>query len=91
MEQVQVDVTGYGADMGSGLDRVLQKIAATFGERSARRAGEHLGTGTARAREASRLSMAAGTGLLAATPAVRPSRPVQQHTFHGSLPERLGQ
>lgn len=91
MEQVQADVTGYVADMGSGLDRVLQKIAATFGERSAESAGEHLGTSRARAREANRLSMAAGTGLLAATPAVRPSRPVPQHTYHGSLPERRGQ
>ena len=91
MEQVRADVTGYGADMGSGLDRVLQKIAATFGERSALRAGEHLGTTRARAREASGLSMAAGTGVLAAAPAVRPNRPVPQHTYHGSLPERRGQ
>ena len=40
MERVHQDITGYGADMGSGLDRVLEKIAASFGERSAERAGE---------------------------------------------------
>ena len=90
MEQVYADVTGYGADLGSGLDRVLQKIALTFGERSAQRAGQSIGTDAARAREAGRLGMAAGSGLLAAAPAVWPSRPVPQHTFHGSLPECRG-
>jgi len=90
MEQVRADVTGYGVDLGSGLDRVLQKIAVTFGERSAQRAGQSIGSGASRAREAGRLSMAAGSGLLAAAPAVRPSRPVPQHTFHGSPPERCG-
>lgn len=48
MEKVQEDVTGYGVDLG--VDNVLTKFAASFGERSARRAGEMLGTGTARAR-----------------------------------------
>ncbi|HTU38270.1 MAG TPA: nucleotidyltransferase [Acidimicrobiales bacterium] len=91
MEQAQADIIGYGTDMSSGLDRVLAKISATFGERSAQRAGEHLGTNWARAREVNRLSMSAGTGLLAAAPAVRPNRPVPQHTYHGSLPERRGE
>ena len=90
MEQVHADVTGYGADMGSGLDRVLEKIAKSFGERSAQRAGESIGTRTSRARDAGFLGMATGTGLLG-TAASRPTRPVPQHTFHGSLPERSGQ
>jgi hypothetical protein len=90
MEQVHEDVTGYGTGIGSGLDRVLEKIAASFGERSAQRAGASIGTRTSRARDAGLLGMASGTGLLAAT-ASRPSRPVPQHTFHGSLPERRGQ
>lgn len=90
MEQVHDDITGYGTDMGSGLDRVLEKIAASFGERSAQRAGESIGTRTSRARDAGFLGMAGGTGLLAAA-AARPSRPVPQHTFHGSPPDRRGQ
>jgi hypothetical protein len=84
MQQVQKDVSGYGAERG--VDRVLEKIAKSFGDRSAQRAGASLGTGAARARETGMLGMAAGTGLLATTS--RPSRPVPQHTFHGSLPGR---
>jgi hypothetical protein len=90
MEQVHEDITDYGANTGSGLDRVLEKIAASFGERSAQRAGELIGTRTARARDAGFLGMAGGAGLLGIA-ASRPSRPVPQHTFHGSLPERRGQ
>ena len=90
IEKAHKDFTGYGTDMGSGLDRVLEKIAASFGERSAQRAGESIGTRTAQARNSGLLEMASGTGLLGAA-ASRPSRPVPQHTFHGSLPERRGQ
>lgn len=90
MEQVHQDVTDYGSDLGSGLDRVIEKIASTFGERSARRAGEFIGTRTSAARDAGLLGMAAGTGLLG-TATSRPSRPVPQHTFHGSLNELSGQ
>ena len=87
MDQVHRDVTGYGTDFG--IDRVLEKIARSFGERSAQRAGESLGTRTSVARESGWLGMAAGTGLLST--AARPKRPVPQHTFHGSLPERRGE
>jgi hypothetical protein len=82
MEQVQEDVTGYGSERG--IDEVLSKIAKSFGERPSQRAGEYLGSGTARARETGMLGMAAGTGLLGVVS--RPTRPVPQHTFHGSLP-----
>jgi hypothetical protein len=77
MAQVQEDVTGYGGDLG--VDLVLEKLAKSFGERSAHRAGESLGTGISRAREAGLLGMAAGTGMLGAVA----HRPVPQHTFHG--------
>jgi hypothetical protein len=82
MEQAQSDFTGYGAELG--VDRVLEKIARTFGESPAKRAGEALGSGLSRAREAGLLGMGGGTGLLG-TP-VR--RPVPQHTFHGDAPAR---
>lgn len=77
MERAAADFAGYGADRG--VDTVLQKIALTFGDGPARRAGEVLGTGLARAREAASLGIAAGTGLLG-TPT---RRPIPQHTFHG--------
>ncbi len=87
MEQVQEDVNGYGTDLG--IDRVLEKIAKSLGERSAQRAGESLGKGTALAREAGMLAMAAGMGVLSV--ASRPTRPVPLHTFHGSIPGRCAQ
>ena len=86
IEAAHKDITGYGTDMGSGLDRVLEKIGASFGERAARRAGESIGTRAAAARDAGLLGVAAGSGVLR-TATVRPSRPVPRHTFHGSLPE----
>lgn len=88
--QAQVDFNGFGTRMGSGLDRVYEGFTKSFGERSARKALDALGTGTRSAREGERLGMAAGTGLLAATTA-RPTRPIPNHTFHGSLPERGAQ
>jgi hypothetical protein len=78
--QAHVDFTGYGTDLG--VDRVLEKLAKSFGEGPARRAGESLGRGIARTRDAAALGMA-GTGVLAASPA---PRPVPRHTFHGALP-----
>jgi hypothetical protein len=80
LEQVQEDFSGYGAQLG--LDRVLEKIARTLGEGPARRAGESVGASISRAREAGRLGIGAGTGLLGA-PA---RRPAPQHTFHGDAP-----
>jgi hypothetical protein len=82
MEQAQADFGGYGADLG--VDRMLEKIAKSFGEGPANRAGEALGSGLSRAREAGLLGMGAGTGLLGT--ATR--RPVPQHTFHGDPPAR---
>lgn len=80
MEQAQADFAGYGADRG--VDTVLEKIALTFGERPAKRAGEVLGTGLARARKAGLVGISAGTGLLSTTT----RRPIPQHTFHGDAP-----
>lgn len=77
MEQARLDFAGYGE--GRGVDRVLEKIAGTFGEGPAKRAGEKAGAGISRAREARLLGMAGGTGLLGTAV----GRPVPQHTFHG--------
>ena len=82
MEQAQADFGGYGAELG--VDRMLEKIAKSFGEGPAKRAGGILGSGLSRAREAGLLGMGAGTGLLST--ATR--RPVPQHTFHGDPPGR---
>lgn len=83
MERAQSDFTDYGTELG--VDRVLEKIARTFGQGPAKRAGETLGAGVSRAREAGRLGIGASTGLLGA--ATR--RPVRPHTFHGDDPTRL--
>jgi hypothetical protein len=80
MEQAQADFSGYGAELG--IDRVLEKIAQSFGEGPAKRAGEAAGSGVARTRDAGLLGIGAGTGLLG-TP-VR--RPTPRHTFHGDAP-----
>lgn len=79
MEQAQADFAGYGEERG--VDKVLDKIARTFGEAPARLAGQVAGSGIATARDAGLLSIGA-TGLF--TPPVR--RPTQQHTFHGDAP-----
>ncbi len=80
MEQAQADFSGYGDDLG--LDRVLEKIATTFGEGPARQAGQATGSRVVAARDAALLGVSA-TGLLG-TP-IR--RPAPQHTFHGDAPE----
>lgn len=86
MAQVQDDVAGYGTDLG--VDRVLEKLAKSFGEWSRQSAGASLGTGLSRARDAGLLEMGAGTGLLGSVT----HHPVPQHTFHGGArPERRGQ
>lgn len=82
--QAQSDFADIGSEFG--VDRVLQKMARSFGEEPARRAGEVLGLGLSRTRDAGRLGMAAGTGML--VPAVQ--RPIPRHTFHGDAPTHRG-
>jgi hypothetical protein len=79
MEQAQADFAAYGEDLG--VDRVLEKIAKSFGEGPMKRAGQVVGLGVAQARNAGSLAIGS-TGLLG-TP-VRRSSP--QHTFHGDAP-----
>lgn len=79
MEQADSDFAALGEDRG--VDRVLEKMARTFGEGPARLAGRVAGSGVAKAREAGLLSIGA-TGLF--TPSVR--RPAPGHTFHGDEP-----
>ncbi len=80
MEQAQADFAGYGTELG--VDRVLEKIARTFGEGPAKRAGEVAASSVARARDAGLLGIGASTGLLGAP--ARRSTP--RHTFHGDAP-----
>jgi hypothetical protein len=70
-----------------GLDRVLGKVAKSFGEGPARRAGTKYGVELRDARDAGRLAMAAGSGTLGAL-GTKATRPVRPHTFHGDTPER---
>jgi len=78
MEQAQADFAGYGTELG--VDRVLEKIARTFGEGPAKRAGEVAASSVAP--DAGLLGIGASTGLLGAP--ARRSTP--RHTFHGDAP-----
>jgi hypothetical protein len=86
MTQVQADFGSIGEERG--LDRVLTKVAKSFGEGPARNAGAAFGIELRDARDAGRLGMAAGTGTLGAALGTRTTRPVRPHTFHGDAPER---
>ena len=81
IEQAHAHFSGYGVDKGT--DRVLEKLAESFGEAPANRAAELLGSGLTTARDAGLLGVGA-TGLLGASA----RRPVPKHTFHGDLPTR---
>ncbi len=81
--QAQDDFGRLGEERG--LDRIVTKLAESFGHDPANRAGERFGTGMRNARERGLLGIGAGTGTLGA---VR-SRPVPQHTFHGDAPRPI--
>ena len=80
IEQAQLDFTGLGDQRG--LDRVVIKLAESFGADPANRASERFGTEMRNARQRGLLGMGAGTGILDTAR----SRPVPQHTFHGDAP-----
>jgi hypothetical protein len=80
VERAQDDFAGFGSELG--VDRVLSKIAASFGDAPATRAGAALGAGLADARDQGRLGMAAETGLLVTTT----TNSIPRHTFHGDPP-----
>ncbi len=85
MAHAQADFAEIGEERG--LDRVLGKVAKSFGEGPARRAATKFGVELRDARDARRLGMAAGSGTLGAL-ATKATRPVRRHTFHGNTPER---
>lgn len=77
MEAANQSFTNIGAD--AGLDRMVTKMAATFGDRAATYAATRTGLSTSEAQRAGRLGIAAGTGNLV-TSGGRTSKP---HTFRG--------
>jgi hypothetical protein len=77
MEQVRDDLADLTA--GRGLDRVIDKMAASLGESPVREAAERVGAALAKNRAAGRLTMASGTGMLGIGTGTR----VREHTFHG--------
>jgi Cyclic GMP-AMP synthase DncV-like, nucleotidyltransferase domain len=82
IDQAQADFAAIGEERG--LDRVLTKVAKSFGEGPARRAGAAFGVELADTRDRAALGVAAGTGTLGAAA----GRAVPRHTFHGDAPER---
>jgi hypothetical protein len=78
MTQAQVDFASIGEE--PGVDRVLTKVAKSFGEGPARRTGVKYGIQLRDARDTGQLGMAARTGTLGAAAT---TRPVPRHTFHG--------
>jgi hypothetical protein len=82
MAQAQADFASIGEERG--VDRVLTKVAASFGEGPARRTGAKYGIQLRDARDSARLGMGARTGTLGAAAT---TRPVPRHTFHGDAPE----
>jgi len=79
IEQAHADFAGFGAD--AGVDRVVRKLAESFGERSAKRAGASYATSLSETRDRGKLGMAAGTGMLGA--ASKSKAAIPSHTFHG--------
>jgi hypothetical protein len=77
-EHAAADFAGLGQTRG--VDTVLQKMAAAFGDRPAEHAQETAGTSLFETRRSGQLAMAPGTGMLAAAG----SRPVRDHSFYGA-------
>lgn len=76
-EIAAADFGGFGTDRG--VDQILTKVAAAFGDRPARVASKEFGMGMFNARSSGQLGMAAGTGTL-----IRGAgRTVQNHSFRG--------
>jgi hypothetical protein len=84
MERAQHDFAGIGEERG--LDRIVTKLAESFGQDPAHRASERFGTDVRNARDRGVLGISGGTGMLGAAQ----SRPVPRHTFHGDAPRPGG-
>jgi hypothetical protein len=76
-ERAAADFAGLGETRG--VDSVLQKMAAAFGDRPAEQAQRAAGSGLFESRRTGRLAMVTGTGTLAATG----GRTVRDHSFYG--------
>jgi hypothetical protein len=72
------DFAGLGETRG--VDTVLEKMAAAFGERPAEHAQRASGSGLFESRRSGRLATAVGTGTLATAG----TRPVRDHSFYGA-------
>jgi hypothetical protein len=79
IEQAHEDFAGFGVD--AGVDRVVRKLANSFGERAAKHAGSSYATSLSDARDRGKLGMAAGSGMLGAASSSKQAIP--SHTFHG--------
>lgn len=77
-ERAAADFAGLGETRG--VDTVLEKMAAAFGERPAEHAQRAAGSGLFESRRGGRLAMATGTGTLATSG----TRPVRTHDFYGA-------
>lgn len=75
IEVARADFDGLGVD--NGIDRIIEKIGAAFGEDSAGRAAKRYGSRIVGERASGRLKVA-GTGLLGTAGVTVP-----RHTFHG--------
>lgn len=80
--QAKADFDGL-ARTGGGIDSVISKMAAVFGDRPAREAGRTISRGVVDSRRRGALSYGIGTGALATAP-LAVTRPVtRDHDFHG--------
>jgi len=84
VKRAQRDFSGLGEERG--LDRIVTKLAESFGSGPANRAGERSATTVRKARQDGLLGVSAGTGMLGAAR----SRAVPCHTFHGDAPPPAG-
>jgi hypothetical protein len=80
IDRARQDFTGFGAERG--LDRVVTKLAESFGSGPASEAARRSAETVRKAREGALLGISAGTGMLGAAR----TRPVPPHTFHGDAP-----
>lgn len=84
MDRAREDFSDLGGERG--LERVVTKLAESFGSGPAHRAGARSAESVRRAREDGLLGVSAGTGMLGASR----GRAVPEHTFHGDAPRRTG-
>ena len=84
IDRAQQDFTGLGDERG--LDRIVTKLAESFGSEPVSRAGKRSAETVRKAREDGLLGISAGTGMLGAAR----TRAVPRHTFHGDAPPRAG-